>query len=406
MGPSSRRLRNAAVVVALSSLLFSAACTSGGQKNASTGTASSSLSTSAAPNTTTPPPAPSADISMTPAAGSVDVGPSDPITLKTAGKFTTATVTNSEGTAVVGKLSADGTKWVTAEPLGYGKTYSVTAAATNADGVSAPFTGTITTVQPSNLTHAYVTPGEDGVYGVGTPVIVRFDEPILDRAAAQKRMTVKTTPAVKGAWFWFNAQEAHWRPKDYYASGTKVSVDIKVYGVKVGDGLYGQDDTHSQFSIGDKMVSKVDNNELQLKVYKNDVLVKTMPASMGRPAYPTQNGVHVVQEKYTMKIMDSSTWGLPTDAPGGYRTDVPYATRISGSGEFVHAAPWSVGDQGYRNVSHGCINVSYDNGVWFYDNSRFGDIVVVTGSTAELQMGDAYMDWNVPWQTWKSGGAS
>jgi lipoprotein-anchoring transpeptidase ErfK/SrfK len=389
----------------MSGLIFSAACTGEGAKQAASGTTSTS-SSSAASTSSTPPPAASATIAMSPAAGTVDMGPATPITLKTTGTITAVEVKNPEGTPVVGTLSPDRKTWRTKEPLGYGKTYTVKASARNADGVSAPFSGSVSTVQPSNLTHAYVTPGEDGVYGVGQPVVVRFDEPIVDRAAALKAMTVKTTPAVSGSWFWFSNQEAHWRPKQFYAPGTKVSVDVKVYGVKVGDGLYGQDDTHSQFSIGDKMVSKVDNNEMQLRVYKNDVLVATMPASLGRPQYPTQNGIHVVQEKYTMKIMDSSTWGLPTDSPGGYRTEVPYATRISGSGEFVHSAPWSVGDQGYRNVSHGCINVSYDNGVWFYNNSKPGDIVVVTGSTAELQMGDAYMDWNVAWATWAAGGSS
>lgn len=29
--------------------------------------------------------------------------------------------------------------------------------------------------------------------------------------------------------------------------------------------------------------------------------------------------------------------------------------------EFVHAAPWSVAQQGSSNVSHGCINLSPDN---------------------------------------------
>lgn len=401
MSPTTRRMRVAGIVLALSGLLMSAACTSGSAAKQADGSTPASAVTS---TTTSVAPVPQSTFAMSPASGTADMSPATPIVITSTDALTAVTVLNPEGTPVAGALSADSLTWTSAEPLGYAKTYTATAAATNKDGVAAQFSGQVTTVKPDNLTHASISPGADGAFGVGTPIIVRFDEKVTDKAAALKQMAVTTTPQVAGSWYWFNSQEVHWRPQGYWAPGTRVDVAVNVYGVQVSPGLYGQDNSAVSFSIGDSVISKIDNGDLQLRVYQNGQLVKTMPASMGMSKYPTQSGIHVVQEKYTMKIMDSSTWGLPTDAPGGYRTDVPYATRISGSGEFVHSAPWSVGDQGRRNVSHGCINVSYDNGVWFYNISKFGDVVEVTGTPATLQMGDAYMDWNIDWATWSAGG--
>lgn len=81
--------------------------------------------------------------------------------------------------------------------------------------------------------------------------------------------------------------------------------------------------------------------------------------------------------------MDSSTYGVPVDSPEGYRTYVEYATRMSNSGIFLHAAPWSVGAQGNTNVSHGCLNVSTEDGKWFYENAKKGDPVIVQNTAVE-----------------------
>jgi lipoprotein-anchoring transpeptidase ErfK/SrfK len=38
-------------------------------------------------------------------------------------------------------------------------------------------------------------------------------------------------------------------------------------------------------------------------------------------------------------VMDSSTYGVPSNAPNGYRTEVDWATQMSYSGIYVHGAP-------------------------------------------------------------------
>jgi hypothetical protein len=79
--------------------------------------------------------------------------------------------------------------------------------------------------------------------------------------------------------------------------------------------------------------------------------------------------------------------------------------RISNSGEFVHAAPWSTKDQGLRNVSHGCINASVADAAWFLRFSRRGDVVQVVGTPRKLQLGNGFADWTVSWREWVEGSA-
>ncbi len=128
--------------------------------------------------------------------------------------------------------------------------------------------------------------------------------------------------------------------------------------------------------------------------------------SAGRPKYPTTNGIHFTLEKAKTVIMDSATVGIPRDSPDGYYEKVHWNVRISNTGEFVHAAPWSVGSQGSANVSHGCINLSVVNATWFYKFSQRGDIVQVVGSPKRPDGWSlGVVDWNLSWSKWLSGSA-
>ena len=149
-----------------------------------------------------------------------------------------------------------------------------------------------------------------------------------------------------------------WRPAQYWKPGTTVDVAVNTYGVDLGDGLFGQENVTTHFTIGDEVIATADDNTKTLTVRRNGEVVKTMPISMGKNSTPTNNGTYIVGDRFGHIVMDSSTYGVPVNSPNGYRTEVDYATQISYSGIFVHAAPWSVGSQGYSNVSHGCLNVS------------------------------------------------
>jgi lipoprotein-anchoring transpeptidase ErfK/SrfK len=236
---------------------------------------------------------------------------------------------------------------------------------------------------------------------------VYFDDPVADKAAVESHLVVSSSNPTDGSWNWMNDSEVHFRPSQYWPADTKVTLDANLYGVDFGDGVWGEKDRSVSFTIGAKHLSVADAASHTLKVYDGGTLVQTYPMSAGSSKNPTRNGAHVVTEAYKQITMDSSTFGLAVDAPGGYRADVKYAVRISNNGEFVHAAPWSVGQQGHSNVSHGCINLSTDRANWFFDFSRPGDVVEVknsVGPNLSAADGDIY-DWAVPWAQWQAGSA-
>lgn len=336
----------------------------------------------------------------------VGIQPGAPITVQASeGQLTNVVINKANGSPVKGKMSPDGTTWVSGESLGYNRTYTVQA---NARGVGGDSVRTVsfTTQAPNNLTQAYLTPGDGETVGVGQPVAVKFDEPIPNRKVAQDAIKVTTDPPVQGAFYWISDSEVRWRPKDYWQPGTKVDVAVNTYGIDLGDGLFGQENVRSKFTIGRKMIATADDNTKQVTFSRDGKVVRTMPTSMGKGDTPTDNGIYLVSDKFDNMIMDSSTYGVPVGSPDGYRTPVDYATRMSYSGIFFHSAPWSMWAQGNTNTSHGCLNLSPDDALWVMQQTLRGDPVVVKNTSGGTLPGtDGLGDWNIPWNVWSKGNA-
>jgi lipoprotein-anchoring transpeptidase ErfK/SrfK len=318
----------------------------------------------------------------------------------------TVTAATAGGTAPAGDRQE---VWVPAEPLAYGTTYTLTATARNAAEQDATGRTTFTTADPRTQTVPSIGPLDGSTVGVALPIRVYFDQavPVSRRAEVQRHLVVTSSRPTDGAWSWLNSSEVHYRPSTYWPADTDVSVKADLYGVELADGVWGAKDRTVSFHVGASHVSVADAATHTLQVYDGGRLVKTFPMSAGSAANPSHNGIHVVTESKRRTVMDSSTFGLAVDAPGGYRADVEYAVRISNNGEFVHAAPWSVAQQGHSNVSHGCVNLSTANAAWFFDFSRPGDAVQIKnsiGPTLDRSDGDIY-DWAVPWSTWQAGSA-
>ncbi|MFB7877083.1 L,D-transpeptidase [Nocardia sp. NPDC056064] len=217
--------------------------------------------------------------------------------------------------------------------------------------------------------------------GVAQPIIITFQEPVEDRAAAEKAITVTSSTNAPGGFYWTSSKQVRWKPAEFWPANTDVNV--------VAGG------TTSSFHIGDAVVSYVDDNTKMITVTVNGEVVKEMPTSLGKTGHETPNGTYIVGERLEKMTMDSSTYGVPVTDPEGYKLEVEYATRLSNSGIFVHAAPWSVGQQGYSNASHGCLNVSTENAKWFLENSHRGDAVIVSNTQGgTLSAGDGLGDWN------------
>jgi lipoprotein-anchoring transpeptidase ErfK/SrfK len=409
-------------------LLTLSACTSGSgggsdKPPAGTSPATAHGATDKSDPPSTQAPAPAAVITAAPASGTV-ISPVHPITVAVAdGKLTSVKLLNPEGKSVAGTISADGTSWKNTEELGYSKTYSLAAVAENADGKSATKKSTFTTVTPGNMTMPFLQrPGgysldRGATYGVGIVPVVHFDESISDKKAAEKALTVKTTPAVDGSWSWVDDQNVHWRSRSYLPAGTKVTVTAKVYGIQVGAGLYGQADTSTSFKVGASHVAIANDKTHNVKVYFSGKLVRTMPTSMGRGGYVdgkgglkialwTMPGTYTVLGHENPATMSSDSYGLPANSPAGYAPEKVYwATKISTDGIYLHELTTTIWAQGNTDVSHGCLNMNTENATWYYQHSLPGDVVKVINTGGPALQVWQNGDWTVPWATWVKGSA-
>lgn len=357
-------------------------------------------------------------IVVKPADAAEKVSPVEPVEVRVSdGALDSVTVTNPDGKKVKGTLSPDKTTWRSTEPLGYDRKYTIKATASGKGGESTS-EASFTTVAPAQTVFPsfFPPPGKVSTVGVGQPIAVIFDKAPADREAAERALKVTATPAQEGGWYWWDDRTLHYRPKEYWKPGTKVTVDAKIYGVDLGEGMYGETDRSLNLTIGPAKIATIDDKTHQMIVTVNGKKVQTFPVSMGRPgsttgkdgkkiSFVTPSGTYVAQEKYKVKRMNSSSYGLPSNASLGYDEKIPLAVRISNSGIFVHSAPWSVADQGRRNVSHGCVNLSPAAGKWFYDHFSYGDIVTIKGTGTRLEPTDGFGDWNIPWSEWLEGSA-
>ncbi|OBK71784.1 L,D-transpeptidase family protein [Mycobacterium sp. 1274761.0] len=240
-----------------------------------------------------------------------------------------------------------------------------------------PYTGEPVFVPPS------FNPTNGSMVGVGKPIIINFARPIVDRPMAEQAIHISSNPPVPGKFYWMSDKQVRWRPLNFWPANTTVNIDAS--GAK------------SSFRTGESLIATIDDKAHQMTVTRNGKVEKTFPVSMGKPdgKHETKNGTYYVLEKFASIVMDSATYGVPNTAPDGYKLTVQDAVRIDNSGAFVHSAPWSVGDQGKRNVSHGCINLSPANAQWFYDNFGSGDPVVIKNSVGSYTQPDGANDWQI-----------
>jgi lipoprotein-anchoring transpeptidase ErfK/SrfK len=352
------------------------------------------------------PPKKPVQLSISPGHQAAGVEPGAPVTIAAVdGKVTQVTLVNDGGEPVAGQLSPDGTTWQTTQPLGFGRTYTATATGEGTDGKPATVTSVFSTATPRLKADLSMNPLDGQTVGVGQPLAFYFDVAVANKAAVEQAIQIRTQPAVEGAFYWFDDTEVHWRPKEYWPAGTAVSINAAIFGKDFGNGVYGSDSRTANVKIGDAIVATADGASHQMTVTVNGAVARTIPISMGKPGHETPAGTYVVMSEHTDYTMDSSTYGVPTDAAKGYRTTVAVASRMSNSGIFYHSAPWSVGDQGHRNVSHGCLNMTTENARWLQSISQKGDLIIVQNSNGPtLEPWDGLGDWQVPWDQWKTGG--
>ncbi|MGC5661664.1 Ig-like domain-containing protein [Micromonospora sp. WMMD723] len=393
-GRTGRRRVLAAGVLAAALALTSACTGSGGDKPSSWQGGGEEAAPKASATITEP----KADATDVPASTGIVFTAKD-------AKDTTVTLTDAAGKAVEGKLAADGASWVPDGTLEYGEKYTATVTATGEDGKPATATSAFTVMaKPDKQVRVTSFLGDNQVVGVGMPLIVKFGRAVPEdyRDDVQRRMTVTSTPAQEGVWHWVSPTEVRYRPKEFWQSGTTISYRVRAGGLPMGGGWYGRSDLTVDVKVGPSVVMQVDNKTKRMTVTKDGKVVKTIPVSLGKKSTPSSSGTMVVIEKLRKTVFDTMEELGPEE---GYRTKIDYAQRLTWGGEFIHAAPWSEGQQGTTNVSHGCVNVSMKDGAWLFANTKIGDPITVKGTERKLQNGNGWTDWNMSWDQYVKGSA-
>lgn len=335
--------------------------------------------------------------------GAEGVDPSEPVTVTSGSELESVEMTNESGKVVESELSDDKKQWSTAEVLGYNREYTIVASDVNGNTT----TTTFSTPAPANTTGVALGPLEESTVGIGQAVTFSFTTAPSDRKAVEEAIEVTTSNDTEGGFYWIDPYELRWRPAEFWEPGTTVNVEANLYGLDMGDGLYGSDDNSTNFTIGNRVRGVVDDQTKTMKVYRNGELLREIPVSLGRDGtrWSTPNGIYVIGDTHESLVMDSSTFGYSPEE-GGYVTPVNYATQMSYSGIYVHGAPWAVGALGNYNQSHGCINMTEADAQWFQENVKRGDPITVKNTTADTLAGtDGLGYWNIDWETWKEGNA-
>ncbi|HYK30379.1 MAG TPA: Ig-like domain-containing protein [Streptosporangiaceae bacterium] len=348
---------------------------------------------------------PSATLRITPANGSRGVMPGAAVVVAAKhGKVRDVTVATADG-VVRGSLAANGT-WHSAEPLATGTSYKVTATAIGVNHKKVTTSSTFRTFTPHQVFRATISMvGTDKnissqiasrQFGVGIPITIMFNRPVKNKAAVERAIQLRTSKPVVGAWNWQDDKTVIFRPRQYWPQYTTVTVDGNFDGVQAAPGVYGNRDVHLAFSIGPSLIVVASTRSHYMNVYYKGRLFGRWAISTGRPGDDTADGTYLTTFKNNPQLMTGP----------GYSLEVPWSVDITYSGEFIHDAYWSVGVQGFANVSHGCINTSPAHAETYYKMEEPGDPATVTGSPRPGVPGDGWTQWFLSWPQWLRGSAT
>ncbi|MGW1405301.1 Ig-like domain-containing protein [Streptomyces sp. NPDC002403] len=352
------------------------------------------------------------EISSNASDGDEKVDPGKPLEVTVNGdddRITDVSAVDTTGRHLAGELDADGKRWHSSLPLAAGTRYTVRVSTEDDDGAPGSRTLAFGTTTAKKLLKVAFGP-QAGTYGVGQPITAELSAPVKDkvsRANVERALRVRSKPAVTGSWYWVDDKTLHYRPKEYWPAKATIDVTSGLAGVKVTDALYGAPTKPLRLTTGDRIEAITDAAAHSMTVKRDGKVINTIPVTTGKPGFSTRNGVKVVLGKEYRVRMRGETIGIAEGSSDSYDLQVYYATRVTWSGEYVHAAPWSTGSQGYENVSHGCTGMSTSQAEWFYNTVRPGDIVTVVGSQGETMtpFDNGFGDWNLSWAKWLKGSA-
>lgn len=348
-------------------------------------------------------------VRVNPVDGSTTAEPGQPITVTAdEGTLTGVRVTGADGGRVAGSLSADGKTWTSSGRTAPGTKYTVDISSRTPKGKAQDSSTSFTTLKADRINKVAMKPADGGTFGVAQPVSIVFDYPVVDKAAVERNLKVNTSVPTEGSWGWTKDQSGKdrvdWRPKDYWQTGTRVTLNANLQGVRSGTGTYFARDYETSFTVGTSRVVEVDVPNHKVNVKENGQLVKSLPMSAGSDEFPTRGGTHVILAKNAKETLDSQTVGL---GDSYNLPDVPWVVHFTSSGTFFHSADWNTGNIGWNNTSHGCVGMTVADAKWFYDRVQVGDPVVVKGSksTAVTDPGNGFGAWQMSYDQWQAKSA-
>ena len=297
---------------------------------------------------------------------------------------------------MTGSYSADRTSWHSTWALNVSRSYTVTATAVSGAGVTTTKTATFRTLTPATTFYAHIFEGYKQTYGVGMPIIVTFSAPVQDKAAVERSIELQTSNPVTGAWYWDGNQTLDFRPRDYWPAHTTVAFTGHFDGVRAAPGVYGYHTLTQTFSIGDSVIAVASTKTHKTQIYVNGRLKYDWPISSGKPGDDTPNGSYLTIEKANPVRMVGP----------GYDLLVPWSVRFTFSGDYYHDAYWSVGQQGFENVSHGCVNLSPADAETYYNLAVPGDPVTISGSPRSGEWDNGWTEWFLSWPQYLKGSAT
>ncbi len=344
-------------------------------------------------------------LKISPAPGTRNANPASGITVTAAGggRVTAVTVRTSAGQQITGTLGDGRKSWHTTYALPTGQSYTVTATGRSSAGRVVTATGKFATMTPAAAFHTEIYEGDGATYGVGMPIMLTFDHPIVNKAAVERSLQLTTSNPVVGAWYWDGSEQVDFRPRDYWPANTTVSFDGHLNGVEAAPGVYGVHDLTQTFSIGQSVIAVAAADTHRTEIYVGGALRYTWPISTGKTTTPTPDGTYLSVEKGNPVRMIG---GGKKGTAGYYDELVNWAVRFTYSGDYYHSAPWSVVDQGTTNVSHGCVNLPPEDAQTYYHMAIPGDPITIENSQQAGHWDDGWTEWFLSWPQYLSGSAT
>jgi lipoprotein-anchoring transpeptidase ErfK/SrfK len=341
------------------------------------------------------PVAPLARISITPTGGARGVKPARGIGVRVVGGKIVSVTVHTAGDRVTGDLNGAATAWHSRWALDVNARYTVRATAVDTAGRTVTKTSTFRTLTPLHTFATQIFEGHNQTYGVGMPIILTFDQPITDHRAVERSLAVSTSQRVVGAWYWDGDATLYFRPRSYWPAHTRVRFVAHLSGIEGAPGVYGTHTLTQSFVIGRSLIAVANTQTHHVRIYLNKRLFADWPMSSGRPGDDTPNGTYLAIDKEN-----------PADMIGpGYNIEVPWSVRFTWSGDYLHDAYWSVGQQGFANVSHGCVNLSPADAQTYYQMALPGDPVTITGSPRAGTWDNGWTVWFLRWRALLHGSA-